>query len=345
MTEPSIPKQMPGAPMVSAIIIFLNGERYIAEAIESIRAQTFADWELILVDDGTTDGATAIARRYAAEHPGRIIYTEHPGHENRGMSASRNAGLRAARGKYVAFLDADDIWLPERLAHHVGILEAHPDVVMSMGPTLLWSSWNRAELPKRKPWLAADIPTELGLPVMRPLDPPIVAIGFLENHGGNVPGICSLLVRREELLAVDGFEDAFRTLYEDQVFFFKVGLRYRIIATDQVLDYYRQHPESACYVEGGHSGDLKMRPVFLDWLQDYMIDNGYKSRRLWRAFRGEMLRYDQPLLWRMQNMPRDVVDQVNTRLRRLVVFLLTPGFYNWLRRRLRLSVVDVENIR
>ena len=84
-----IPKQMPGAPMVSAIIIFLNGERYIAEAIESIRAQTFADWELILVDDGTTDGATAIARRYAAEHPGRIIYTEHPGHENRGMSASR----------------------------------------------------------------------------------------------------------------------------------------------------------------------------------------------------------------------------------------------------------------
>lgn len=332
-------------PLVSAIIIFLNGERYIEEAIESILAQTLTDWELILVDDGTTDKATAIARRFAETYPGKIRYVEHPGHENRGMSASRNAGLRVARGKYIAFLDADDIWLPEHLTHHAEILEAHPDVSMVMGPTLLWASWNRAHTPYRKPWLAADLPTELGLPVMQPLAAPIVAIGFLENRGGNVPGICSLLVRREDLLAVGGFEDDFRTLYEDQVFFFKICLRFTVIATDKILSYYRQHPDSACHQAGGMSGDEKMRPVFLNWLQDHLIDNRIKSRRLWRAYRAEMLRFDQPQLWRWLNRPRDLVDFFNTHSRRLVIFLLTPRFYTWLRRKFRLAVVDLENVR
>ena len=118
-----------GAPLVSAIIIFLDGEKFIAEAIESIIAQTMTDWELILVDDGSTDGATEIAKRYAREYPGKISYTEHPGHENRGMSASRNAGLRLARGKYVGFLDADDIWMPEHLRVNCRILEENEHVV------------------------------------------------------------------------------------------------------------------------------------------------------------------------------------------------------------------------
>ena len=124
-------------PLVSVIIIFLNGEAYIREAIDSVLAQTYARWELVLVDDGTTDGATAIAKEFAAEHPERIFYTEHPGHENLGMSASRNAGLALARGTYVAFLDADDIWLPDRLSTHVQVMERHAGVAMSFAPTLL----------------------------------------------------------------------------------------------------------------------------------------------------------------------------------------------------------------
>lgn len=333
------------APAVTAIIIFLNGERYIEESILSVLSQSLTDWELILVDDGTTDGATAIAKRFADAYPDKIIYTEHPGHENRGMSASRNAGLRLARGKYVSFLDADDIWLPERLAHHVEILEAHPDVSMSMGPTLLWSSWDRPKGVERRPWLAADIPTELGLPVLRPLDPPIVAIGFLEKHGGNVPGICSLMVRRADALAVGGFEDGFRTLYEDQVFYYKICLNYRVIATDRLLDHYRQHAGSACSQAGGPKGDVLMRPVFLEWLQDYLVENRFKSRRLWKAFRGEMLRFDRPSTWRFLNIPRDIVDQFNIRSRKFVIVVLTPRFYTWLRRKFRLSVVNIDDIR
>lgn len=342
MTPPESANAAP--PRVSAIIIFLNGERFIAEAIESVIAQTFADWELILVDDGTTDGATAIAQRYAAGHPDRIRYVEHPNHENRGMSASRNAGIRVARGEFIAFLDADDIWLPRRLEVHVAALDANPDVSMTMAPTLLWSSWDDSAAQRKSRWMRSDYATELGLPVGKVLEPPIVAIGFLESHGGNVPGICSLLARRADVLAAGGFDDRFRTLYEDQVFFFRMALRYRILVIGGVLDYYRQHPSSACHAAGGAAGDLQMRPIFLEWLQDHMIDGGFKSRRLWRAFRGEMWRFDNPRLHRWMTAPRRLIDAWNVSTRRLVITVLTPRLYNWMRRKFRLSVVDVENV-
>ena len=333
-----------GSPRVSAIIIFLNGERFIAEAIDSVIAQTFTDWELILVDDGTTDGATAIAQHYAAEHPDRIRYIEHPGHENRGMSASRNAGIRAARGEFVAFLDADDIWLPRRLDVHVAALDAQPDVAMTMAPTLLWSSWDQGSAQRKSRWMRSDYATELGLPIGKALEPPIVAIGYLESHGGNVPGICSLLARRADVLAAGGFEEGFRTLYEDQVFFFRMALRYRILVLGEVLDYYRQHPSSACHAAGGAVGDMQMRPIFLEWLQDHMIDGGFKSKRLWRAFRAERWRFDNPQLFTLVSAPRRLIDTWNVYTRRLVIVMLTPRGYNWLRRKFRLSVVDVENV-
>ena len=94
------------APCVSVITIFLNAERFLAEAIESVLAQSFDNLELILVDDGSTDSSTDIAKRYAGRHEFRIRYLEHPGHANRGMSASRNLGISSATGDFIAFIDA-----------------------------------------------------------------------------------------------------------------------------------------------------------------------------------------------------------------------------------------------
>ena len=78
------------APLVSVITIFLNANRFIREAIESVLAQDFTDFELILVDDGSTDGSSALACGYAEKFPDKISYLEHANHSNRGMSASRN---------------------------------------------------------------------------------------------------------------------------------------------------------------------------------------------------------------------------------------------------------------
>src|SRR5688572_9625007 len=101
---------MSDQPLVSAITIVLNGEKYIEVAIASVRAQTYDRWELLLVDDGSTDSSTQISKEYTKRYPEKIRYLEHDGHANRGMSASRNLGVAHARGQFVAFLDSDDVW-------------------------------------------------------------------------------------------------------------------------------------------------------------------------------------------------------------------------------------------
>ena len=91
-------EEMKAQPLVSVVIIFLNPGEFLSEAIESVFAQTYGNWELLLVDDGSTDSSTDVALQYAARYPERTRYLEHKGHQNRGMSASRNLGIRNARG-------------------------------------------------------------------------------------------------------------------------------------------------------------------------------------------------------------------------------------------------------
>jgi glycosyltransferase involved in cell wall biosynthesis len=86
---------------VSVIMIFLNGETFIRDAIDSVFSQTYPDWELLLVDDGSSDRSTQIALEYAAKYPEKVRYLEHDKHQNRGMSASRNLGISHAEGKYI----------------------------------------------------------------------------------------------------------------------------------------------------------------------------------------------------------------------------------------------------
>lgn len=98
-----------------------NAAATLAEAVASIRGQSRGDWELLIVDDGSTDATRALAEGFAAADP-RIRVLGWAG--NRGAAAARNAGIRAARGRVVAFLDADDLWRPEKLARQVGYMEA-----------------------------------------------------------------------------------------------------------------------------------------------------------------------------------------------------------------------------
>ena len=87
----------------------------------SVRAQDFEDWEILLIDDASTDGSPALARALAAADP-RIQLLTLP--ENGGPAAARNAGIRAARGRYIAFVDADDLWRPQKLARQIGFMRA-----------------------------------------------------------------------------------------------------------------------------------------------------------------------------------------------------------------------------
>jgi len=256
-------------PIVSCVIIFLNAERYLEEAIRSVYAQTWEDWELILVDDGSTDGSTAIAWRHAGARPDRVRYEEHPGHENRGMSASRNLGIARSRGELIALLDADDVWLPEKLATQVAVLRSHPDVGMTYDASLMWNSWagGGAAAPE-------DRLRRLGVPTGVRIDPPTLVPLFLGGEA-EAPGTCSVLIRRRVVEQVGGFVEAFRGLFEDQAFFFKVCLETPVLVTGGHTALYRQHAESCCQLaetDGAYHPDRPNTALqtFLDWLADYV---------------------------------------------------------------------------
>ena len=94
---------MVSKPLVSVITIFFNAQKFIEEAIQSVLAQTYPSWELLLVDDGSTDASTEIARGFAEQHLDKVRFLEHDSHKNRGMSASRNLGIRNAVGRIYRF--------------------------------------------------------------------------------------------------------------------------------------------------------------------------------------------------------------------------------------------------
>ena len=113
------------APLVSVVMPVYNGERYLAEAIESILGQTFTDFELLIVDDGSIDSSPAIARAYAERDSRiRIFQLE----RNMGKADARNVGCFAAKGDYIAAMDCDDISLPLRLEKQVNFLETNPGI-------------------------------------------------------------------------------------------------------------------------------------------------------------------------------------------------------------------------
>ena len=110
---------------VSVLLPVYNGERYLREAVRSVLAQSFADFELLLLDDGSTDGSLAIAQGLAERDPRVRVVSR----ENRGLVATLNELLKLAQGELIARMDADDVCLPDRLQRQVAYLQAHPEVV------------------------------------------------------------------------------------------------------------------------------------------------------------------------------------------------------------------------
>ena len=114
-----------GAPTVSVVIPSYNNARYIGQTLDSIKAQTFSDYEVIVVNDGSEDREEL--ERVLESHPLPIVYISQ---ENKGVSAARNAAIRIARGEFYAQLDADDQWTPDYLEVQLGILRENPDVAL-----------------------------------------------------------------------------------------------------------------------------------------------------------------------------------------------------------------------
>lgn len=289
---------MNSKPLISGITIFLNAEKFIEEAIESVLAQTYDNWELLLVDDGSTDGSTTIAQRYAQQHPTKVRYLEHDEHQNRGMSASRNLGIHNAKGEYIAFLDADDIWLPRKLERQVAILEAQPEAVMVYGSTLYWYSWT-GNLQDRQ----RDSGRKLGVKPGTLVPPPKLLALFLRREA-ETPATCGVLIRRNVIEEIGRFEMGFKGMYEDQAFFAKVCLKAPVFVESGCWDKYRQHSDNCCSVameSGEYHPQLphSARLIFLKWLSEYLSQQDVKDTEVWQALQKSLWPYQHPILYRL----------------------------------------------
>lgn len=274
---------MNNPPLVSVIIPFYNTpEPFFKEAVESVFAQEYSNWEVLLVDDGSQNKSTEIAKTYAKDFTNKVYYLEHENHQNLGHSASRNLGIQSSKGKFITFLDSDDVWLPNKLEQQLAIMKNHPDAGMSYGRTQYWWSWtgNSSDLAK-------DRIQEHAVRTDIIFSPPKLLILFLRGKTA-IPCINSIMVRREVVEHIVGFEQDFSVLYGDQAFYAKICLEYPVFVSSGYWDKYRQHPDSICAVTQNAGQTPVWHMKYLKWLDEYLVQRGFKSTEIWQTLQTEI---------------------------------------------------------
>jgi glycosyltransferase involved in cell wall biosynthesis len=201
-------------PLVSVVLPVFNGQRFLAQAIESVLAQTWSPVELVVVDDGSTDGSAEIARRY----PVRYVHQE-----NAGVAAARNRGIAESGGELVSFIDQDDLWLERKLELQVEALARDPEAGICV--------------------CRFDMFVEPG--VQSPDWLPAVLLE--ESQRGYQVG--TLLVRREVLDAVGGFDTSYFAANDTDWFLRTRELGVKVAVVDEPLQRYRVHDENASFAQ------------------------------------------------------------------------------------------------
>lgn len=212
------------SPRVSVVIPSYNGDRYLSQAIDSVLSQTYSNYEIVIVDDGSTDNTSNIIQHYIDTHqnPSLIRYILQ---SNQGVAAARNRGIQEARGELIALLDQDDVFLPEKLAHQVDCFDANPRVaIVNSGWRLI--DQNNHNISDIEPWH--------NLPDLT-LETWITRTPILPS---------SLMFRRECWEAVGGFNSRFNGV-DDVDFIWRLGLQgYSAIWLPEITVNYRQHEQT-----------------------------------------------------------------------------------------------------
>jgi glycosyltransferase involved in cell wall biosynthesis/SAM-dependent methyltransferase len=227
-------------PRVSIVLPIYNGEKYLEETIEAVLHQTFSDWELLLVDDGSRDGSVDLAHGYVAAYPDKIRYLEHPGHTNHGQFATRALGAQHAQADLVALLDQDDVWDPYYLEAHLTWWDAvaGQGVHLSYGPSLYWHPVDATG--------SRDF-----IQPMPPGTPRVFAPGeLLESYFAagyaNTPNPCCALLRREVFDHVGHLTNLAKgSPFEDQYLWWYIASRWPVAIHRNSWVHYRKHDDNA----------------------------------------------------------------------------------------------------
>jgi len=240
----------------SVIVPTYNMARYLGDALDSVFAQTRQPGEVIVVDDGSTDDTRAIVGRYSD----RVRYIHQ---SNAGVSAARNAGLRAASHEYIALLDADDIWAPDKLAAQIPLLEQDPSIGLVCSDFAI----ERADGRRVPSYFAAH-----------PWD----------DHGDVFEGVFSgWSIPPSSVVfrwgAAGEFDESL-TVGEDLHLFLRIACSWKVVAVPRVLCTKRERPDGARPFEDAMLGSLRM----LDRLETAMPDLSTRRRRLVRRRKGDL---------------------------------------------------------
>ncbi|MDF0516840.1 glycosyltransferase family 2 protein [Bradyrhizobium yuanmingense] len=294
-------------PLVSIIMIFFNAETFMAEAVESVLTQSYANWELLLVDDGSTDKSSGMAMEYASRYPEKVRYLEHAGHVNRGMSATRNLGIRAARGELISFIDADDVWEPNKLADQVRIMRDHPELGMVCGAVLYWGSWTGDH----------DFLIPTGHIFDRPVPQPEALLALYPLGKADAPCPSDVMIRANILARIGGFEEHFtgeKQAYEDQGCFSKLYLEAPVFFSSHVWLKYRQH-RASCLTTVRREGQYgTVRLYYLSWLKRYLRSKGVTEPQIDEAIDRSMWRYAHPIIYGFLMFPYELLERVLRRV-------------------------------
>jgi glycosyltransferase involved in cell wall biosynthesis len=225
-----------GAPVISVVIPAFNCEQFVGSCIESVQSQSYSRWEIIVVDDGSSDSTPDLVSAYSAREP-RLRVLHHSGRRNRGVSASRNLAVKNARGTHLALLDADDEWLPEKLEMQIQALNSTPDIDMQFARTHCIGP--NGEILKHPDWPEMDWIYGHALhpgPVVRPFD------AFLSGEIG-IPA-STIFVHRQTAIDAGGFPEDLEFQVEDAAFSGMVLRSGKALFLDKVLARYRVHDQN-----------------------------------------------------------------------------------------------------
>ena len=236
--------------------------------------------QLILIDDGSHAEATAMATEYAANSQGKIIYTEHPGHINLGCSSSRNQGMKYATGEWVALLDSDDVWLPEKLQLQVDIHNRYPEAGFICEASKYWYSW---ENPAHE-----DVVISIGAEQDKLHTPPQLIYTLYPLGKGAAPCPSGMMIKKSLYDEIGGFENSFKgenQAYEDQPFLFKVYLRTPVFVSSAPNNLYRQRSGSLMQFISHKKKYYEVRSYFLNWMNNYINQNNIHDPKINRMLR------------------------------------------------------------
>lgn len=225
----------PGSPAVSVVMTVYNTERYVGDALDSVLAQTFSDFEFVIIDDGSTDRSPGILRAYAARDR-RIRLVSRP---NTGIVAAANEGIGLSRGRYIARMDSDDVSLPNRFEAQVRYLDAHPECVLLGSRVTVVDPYGSPVFESGQKLTHEEIDAEL-----------------LGSGGGWAIVQPSAMMRTEAVRKVGGYRGR-HNVSEDQDLFLRLAEVGRVANLPEPLLRYRRHYKSVMHTQWRQREEVK----------------------------------------------------------------------------------------